>query len=67
MVLPGCREVAAAQWDSALCSAGKEGNAAKSLVPCAGIPWLCHAVRSVIAEGLGSRRWRTYTSVGLRI
>lgn len=31
-----CREVAAAQWDSALCSAGKEGNTTKWIVPCAG-------------------------------
>ena len=50
MALPRCRETAAAQWDSALCSAGKEDNTTKQIVPCTGVPWLCCAVRSVIAE-----------------
>lgn len=52
VALPRCREVAAAQWDSALCSTGKEGNTTKWTVTCAGIPWLCCAVRSLITEAM---------------
>lgn len=66
-----CGEAAAAQWHSAFCSAGKEGNTTERTVPCAGIRWLCRAARSVIAEA-SLRGWEaedgghTYTTVGLR-